>query len=161
MHYKRVWCVYTLMHTTQSLGKSWSNQMEMHAHPCRNTANFLSRHAWHDHVKKTDIRTKTSRSVIPLPVVFWKWGERKQGNLNKVQKCKPNLHLTSMIAENQVDYHFIWYEDHSLYNLNVEVQGRRFGFNISREILTSNYWDATCFWKQSETACYISSVVLV
>ncbi len=70
-------------------------------------------------LKKTDIRTKTSRSVIPLPVVFWKWGERKQGNLNKVQKCKQNLHLTSMIAENQVDYHFIWYEDHSLYNLNM------------------------------------------
>lgn len=116
MQYKRVWCVYTLMLTTQSLGTSRSNQMEIHAHPCRNTANFLSRHAWHGHVEKMDSRTKTSRSVIPLRVLFWKWGERKQGKGAKMQtetnltdRRKSSGALLCLFSE------FV----HSLYNLSM------------------------------------------
>lgn len=83
--------------------------------------------------------------------------------LNKVQKCKQNLHLTSMIAENQVDYYFIWQlnENHSLYNLSI-LNYKAVGLVLtSVGRLTSSYRDAKCFfWKQRSAVVLVSKEYL-
>ncbi len=105
-------------------------------------------------------------SFICVLVLHWKWLNYESQTLNTLDETHPAIVIPNLKSTKK-ESEYKWSPHKIVQLMKQSPMWRRFGFNIARDTLKSNYTDTPCFHLHSKVVCcgfcleklYLASIV--